>query len=90
VRNERRGQGIGSRLLTRLLEEAQKRGYHAVMALIGDSENTASIELHKKLGFQHVGIEREVGYKFERWLDVVLMQWMVNAPEGSESRPPAR
>lgn len=77
VRDERRGSGIGTQLLERLLEEAQKREYHSVMALIGDSGNEASIRLHARLGFQHVGVEREVGYKFNRWLDVVLMQWMV-------------
>lgn len=81
VRDERRGSGIGTQLLDRLLEEARKRAYHSVMALIGDSGNEASIRLHARLGFQPVGVEREVGYKFNRWLDVVLMQWMVPVKE---------
>ncbi len=76
VRDDLRGQGIGRLLLTRLLAEASRLGYHGVMAVIGDSANAASVGLHQSLGFRVVGIEREVGYKFGRWLDVVLMQWL--------------
>ena len=45
-----------------------------IIAVIGDSDNMASINLHKKLGFRKVGTMRDVGFKFGRWLDVVLMQ----------------
>ena len=45
-----------------------------MMAVIGDSGNAGSVQLHKALGFSEIGIAREVGYKFERWLDVVYMQ----------------
>ncbi len=67
--------GIGKALLGRLLEEARRLDYHTVVALIGDSANEASIVLHQSLGFRLIGTEREVGYKFDRWLDVVQMQW---------------
>lgn len=70
-----RGRGIGKLLLGELLRQVERLGYHSVMALIGDSANEASVRLHASLGFRQVGIEREVGYKFGRWLDVVLMQW---------------
>jgi phosphinothricin acetyltransferase len=45
-----------------------------MIAVIGDADNTASIGLHRALGFQHVGVFRSVGFKFERWVDTVLMQ----------------
>ncbi|MBI2886529.1 MAG: N-acetyltransferase [Chloroflexi bacterium] len=75
IRDDWRGRGVGRLLLQGLLAKAERLGYHSVMALIGDSDNQASIALHASLGFQQVGIEREVGYKFGRWLDVVVMQW---------------
>lgn len=75
--------GIGKALLGRLLEEARHLGYHTVVALIGDSANEASIALHQSLGFRLIGTEREVGRKFDRWLDVVQMQWFAQARENS-------
>jgi len=72
-----RGRGVGRLLLAALLREVERLGYHSVMALIGDSANEASVRLHASLGLRHVGIEREVGYKFDRWLDVVHMQRML-------------
>ena len=75
VRDDQRGLGIGGALLARLLVEAARLKYHTVVALIGDSTNDASIALHRSLGFRLVGVEREVGRKFDRWLDVVQMQW---------------
>lgn len=73
VRRDRQGRGIGKALLGELLEVATRHGFHAVMArIVGDHE--ASIRLHTAHGFETVGIEREVGRKFGRWLDVVLMQ----------------
>ena len=75
IQDDWRGRGIGRALLGRLLEEARRLDYHTVIALIGDSANQASIALHQSLGFRLIGVEREVGYKFDRWLDVVQMQW---------------
>ena len=67
------GKGLGALLLARLLEVAASNGFHTVIALIvGD--NAASLRLHRGFGFRRVGVEREVGYKFDRWLDVVIMQ----------------
>jgi phosphinothricin acetyltransferase len=73
VRRDRQGLGVGKLLLAALLETATASGFHAVMArVVGGHE--ASIGLHASLGFAIVGTEREVGRKFGRWLDVVVMQ----------------
>jgi phosphinothricin acetyltransferase len=66
--------GIGRALLTRLLAEAEAGGFRQMIAVIGDSNQAPSIELHRALGFQMVGTFQAVGYKFDRWLDSVLMQ----------------
>ncbi len=71
-----RGRGVGKQLLTALMETAQKSGFHTCMARIVAS-NRASFELHRSCNFELVGIEREVGRKFGRWLDVTLMQRML-------------
>ena len=73
VRADQRGRGVGRVLLADLVERATNYGFHAVMArIVGGHE--ASIALHKSCGFELVGIEREIGRKFGRWLDVALMQ----------------
>jgi len=68
-----RGQGVGKLLLSELLKLARNHGFHTVLAHIV-SDQDASIALHAGLGFEKVGTEREVGRKFGRWLDVVVMQ----------------
>ena len=68
-----RGQGVGRLLLDELMRLAQLHGFHAVMARIVGGHD-ASIALHKACGFEIVGVEKEIGRKFGRWLDVVLMQ----------------
>ncbi len=68
------GLGIGHALLSALLEICQDRGAKEMLAVIGDSDNHGSINLHKKLGFEGVGIMRRVGVKFGRDLDVVILQ----------------
>lgn len=73
VRRDRHGEGIGRRLLMELLSMAELSGFHAVFARINASSD-ASIALHRRCGFELVGIEREVGRKFSRWHDVALMQ----------------
>ena len=70
-------QGVGAALLDRLIEAAQHGGFHSIMALI-DGDNTVSIHLHERFGFREVGTFREVGFKFDRWLDVVHMQKMLS------------
>ena len=73
VRRDRGGQGIGTLIVTELLRVAAASGFHAVFARIAASSE-ASIALHRSCGFELVGIEREVGRKFNNWLDVAIMQ----------------
>ncbi len=68
------GRGIGSALLPALIEESTARGFRQMIAVIGDSEQAASIALHTRTGFYYVGTFPHVGFKFGRWLDTVLMQ----------------
>lgn len=73
VRRDVGGRGIGKLLLGRLVEIARESGFHSVIARI-EATGTASRALHASCGFELVGIEREVGRKFNRWLDVAVMQ----------------
>jgi L-amino acid N-acyltransferase YncA len=66
--------GIGRALLDRLIQEAAERGFRQMIAVIGDSNQPASIALHAAAGFRMVGTLAAVGFKFDRWLDSVLMQ----------------
>jgi L-amino acid N-acyltransferase len=68
-----RGAGVGRALLQELMVLANQHGFHAVIARIGGG-NEASIRLHLACGFEMVGVEREVGRKFNRWLDVSVLQ----------------
>lgn len=68
-----RGAGVGRALLEELMTLANQHGFHAVIARIGGG-NEASIRLHLACGFEMVGVEREVGRKFHRWLDVSVLQ----------------
>ena len=77
--------GIGRALLDQLLVAAQERGFRQMIAVIGDSANTASIELHRAAGFRLVGTFDNVGFKFGRWLDSVLMQRPLG--KGAETAP---
>ncbi len=70
-----RGRGVGRALLEALIVRTRQMGLRHVIAAISDSETSAaSIGLHGKLGFREVGVYRQVGWKFDRWLDVTLMQ----------------
>lgn len=82
-----RAQGIGGRLLRLLIDECTARGFRQMIAIIGDSQNVASIRLHKAAGFALAGTLKDVGYKHGRWLDSVLMQLTLGAGNG---RPPDR
>ena len=73
VRRDRQRQGVGRALLQELLSLATLHGFHSVIGRIVDGHQ-ASIGLHRLCGFELVGVEREVGRKFGRWLDVVVMQ----------------
>jgi phosphinothricin acetyltransferase len=77
VRRDRHGEGVGRLLLQELLHVAATSGFHAVFARINASSE-GSIALHRACGFELVGIEREVGRKFNRWHDVALMQHLLS------------
>ncbi|HTC33192.1 MAG TPA: GNAT family N-acetyltransferase [Bryobacteraceae bacterium] len=68
------GRGLGKLLMPALIAACEKAGSHQLIAVIGDSDNLASIRLHERFGFRHSGVFRAVGFKFDRWLDTVLMQ----------------
>jgi phosphinothricin acetyltransferase len=78
------GQGLGRALLAELLAQAERVGVRRLIAMIGDSANHGSIALHRALGFEPVGVLPSCGWKFNRWLDVVLMEkalgWGDKAP----------
>jgi L-amino acid N-acyltransferase YncA len=79
------GIGLGATLMGEVIDRCAALGYRQMLAVIGDSANTASLALHTRLGFSMVGIHRAVGFKFGRWIDVVHMQLALG--EGSQSRP---
>ena len=83
------GKGLGKLLMSELLAQLERRGVRKVMAVIGDSANLGSIGVHKAAGFTHVGVVEDCGWKFGRWLDIVLMQKTLGAgsttpPEGTQ------
>ena len=79
------GKGVGRAVLTPVLAACEALGLRQVVAVIGDSQNAASIGLHKSLGFEHAGIGKSFGFKHGRWLDIVWMQRSLN---GGDTRPP--
>lgn len=68
------GQRIGTRLMQDLIAACEARGYRQMIAVIGDSANLASVSVHARAGFEMIGTHRNVGFKFGRWLDTVMMQ----------------
>ena len=77
--------GLGRALLAELAAQAQATGVRKLIAVIGDSANAGSIGVHRSVGFEQVGVLKSCGWKFERWLDVVLMEKTLGA---GNSRPP--
>lgn len=71
---EATGKGLGRLLLAELLARCEDAGGRQMLAVIGDSCNLASIGLHRRLGFEDVGVMKAAGWKFDRWLDVVVLQ----------------
>jgi phosphinothricin acetyltransferase len=77
--------GIGLKLLQLLIDECELRGYRQMIAVIGDSANAGSIGVHSRCGFQMIGTHPNVGFKFGRWLDTVMMQRSLG--EGDRTLP---
>lgn len=77
--------GVGTQLLQRLIAECETRGYRQMIAVIGDSANAGSIGAHYKTGFEMIGTHPDVGFKFGRWLDTVMMQRVLG--EGATTLP---
>jgi phosphinothricin acetyltransferase len=73
------GRGLGGGLLGSLIAEAQARGFRQMIAVIGDSNQAASVALHHRAGFRLVGTFDNIGFKHGRWLDTVLMQRVLGA-----------
>jgi L-amino acid N-acyltransferase YncA len=74
--------GIGTALLSALIERCEAGDWRQMIAVIGDSANAGSIALHKRLGFEQVGTLKSVGFKLGRWVDTVLMQRALGRSEG--------
>lgn len=82
--DQARGQGIGRLLLAELVARCEAAGARQMLAVIGDSANAGSIGVHRALGFEHTGLLRSAGWKFGRWLDVVLMQKALGTGDSNE------
>ena len=83
VANGEHGKGIGGKLLTQLIARCEQGPWRQMIAVIGHSGNAASIALHQRHGFQHIGSLKAVGYKFNQWIDTVLMQRALSTGSGS-------
>ncbi len=83
---EHLGQGLGQALLTALIETSEQGPWRQMIAVIGDTANTASLRLHERFGFRVIGTLNSVGWKFNRWVDSILMQ----RPLGQGNSLPAK
>jgi L-amino acid N-acyltransferase YncA len=83
VEQGQHGKGIGTALLSCLISRCEEGSWRQMVAIIGDSGNAGSIALHRRMGFEEVGTLKAVGFKFDRWVDTVIMQRrlrLVNGP----------
>ncbi|MCV2353916.1 N-acetyltransferase family protein [Paucibacter sp. B2R-40] len=88
------GKGLGKLLLAELIARCEQQGARQMLAVIGDADNQGSIGIHRSLGFAHTGVLKSAGWKFGRWLDVVMMQRELGQgaqcnPEGNPEGNPA-
>ncbi len=74
-----RGRGVGTALLRALIERCEAGPWRQMIAVVGDSANAGSIALHRRFGFERVGVLRSVGYKFGRWVDAPILQRALGA-----------
>ena len=79
------GKGLGRLLLRELMAQAERAGIRKLIAVIGDSDNHGSIGLHRSCGFTSVGTVHACGWKFDRWLDIVMMECAIG--QGASSAP---
>jgi len=79
VADGQRGKGIGRLLMEPLIRHAREKGVHVIIAVI-DADNEASVQLHRSFGFEEAGRLRQVGYKFGRWLNLTLMELLLDTP----------
>lgn len=86
IHRDHTGRGLGGLLLARLIEECTTLGARQMVAVIGDSANQPSIRLHERFHFRRVGVLEQVGWKFDRWFDAILMQRALGS--GSDLRAP--
>jgi phosphinothricin acetyltransferase len=82
------GRGLGRALLSAVLQACEAMGLRQVVAVIGDSQNAASVGLHRALGFEPAGVGKSVGFKHGRWVDIIWMQKALNG--GDASAPDAK
>jgi phosphinothricin acetyltransferase len=85
VAPEGKGKGVGKAVLSAVIAECERLGVRQLVAVIGDSQNAASIGLHRALGFEQAGLHKSVGFKHGRWVDIVLVQKRLNG--GDDSLP---
>jgi phosphinothricin acetyltransferase len=90
VHPDAQGRGLGRRLLAELAAQAQAAGIRRLLAVIGDSANTASIGLHRAMGFTPAGTFKSCGWKFGRWLDIVLMEKTLGEGDSTPPEPPSQ
>ena len=83
-----RGQGVGKLLLVELVGRCERLGIRQMLAVIGDADNKGSISVHRACGFEHSGVFKAAGWKFDRWLDVVMMQRRLGT--GADATPVER
>jgi L-amino acid N-acyltransferase len=80
VRSDMRGHGLGKVLLQEIIRKAEEQNYHSLIGVI-DADNTVSTKLHENEGFVFMGVVKEAGYKFGRWLDAAFYQLRLKTPE---------
>ncbi len=83
------GRGLARAMLAELVEQARRAGVRKLIAVIGDSANTGSVAVHQSVGFAHVGTLKAVGWKFNQWRDVVLMDKAIGPGHASAPEPGA-
>ena len=89
IHPEYTGQGLGAGLLERVIAACEQWGGRQMVAVIGGSDNLASIRLHQRFGFRHAGLLRSAGFKFGRWADSVLMQRALGLGDTTAPEEPA-